>query len=589
MPTVRLLLSFQEHSGTILESEPAVAVLQRMLRTHIVLPARAAFLRQSKATSGGSDDLLRDLLAPLAKIAISETHNFPKHDEPLPTVRSVALLFRIASSAMPRDDPKQRIAENPWLQHLFTSCLKCASLMVADEKLRDTAKAAIDMLKDMLEHAVNSLIKLDSATLEFILNRFSGLSRKYPNDEVNWTLVNLCLKLDANIIVSMSPKGEVDIIRQPNEFLDQLLKRLSATGFKILPSGCEKCKMLLTTVVLPLLEAFVRARDLLGFITVWHQQLEVSQKSKSSIMANGIDPNSIESVWEDDQLLHTVAGLLEPSLVPRQIDQEAEKTCQEMTHKSLKSNYARFYANAIKLDCLIDGVKSDGLSSRFAAMARSTLGSITELIMNTANLRIEHAWRLWRILTTITTYWPSIPHSKEMVAVQGSIAERALDSIRLGTSPELGGQVAGAIYVCGLYAFRFILALPIISLGEFSQSLDKAAREEAVEILVESMEGCSSKASRSSELNPGVSRIEWDGSRETLVSLEQFLLSCATQLVRSGASLRYSYRHRIIVKRINQNIGLLIICYSIDFLARFTGVHAGRRLPPDLHPMRLQQ
>ena len=542
MPTLHLLLSLEEKSGAGLDLELATRALQKLLVRHIIFPARAAFIREKKDKSPAekhSDPLLDELLRPLRHAASQELSQLTHMDEPGPVANSVALLFRIASASWPRDSSKQRLAENPWLQNLFIHLAQCVSLLVSDALSPEPNKATVDVLKAMLQHAFNSKIQLGSSTLELIITQMSGLNPIQQPNEVDWVLVSLCLKMEPNFIISSSTKSNNETTRQPSTILEQLLRRISAIGFRILSHGSEKCSMLLSRVILPLVDAFAHARDLLGFMAIWTQQLILTQGSKSFISAEGVDPNSAESVWEDDKLLHAVAGILESSLVSAQIDKALKKACVSLSSYHMEMDYAKFQSSMVTIDCIIDGIRSDGAIYTFSGLAQSTYHLICKLFLENAELPLQHEWRLWRLLTTLITRWPTLHASMNMTEIQRVINTRALDLIRRATSPLLNGQLDEVVYVQGSYAFAFVLALAASPQNGASGVSYDGMLQPAVKTVVKSSERHSSQAPE--HAIPDYSRVDlgWDGKRETLNSLSEFLLCCASQLIQSPKSLRY--------------------------------------------------
>ena len=494
VPLLQLLATYQTLSAPRPKTETTVKTLETLLAESVILPARASFL-SSKRSRMGPDVatnliLCKDLLTPLSKFTLYET----QEKSPVATFYSIAIRY------LPRETPKQRTTEDPWLQSLFRQLVEILS------SIHSPSQNLIGTVKFMLHEAVDNHLLLESSLVKMVLSEFSGLLSN-DSDVLDWDLVTICLKLNSDIFIVPSPQ------REPNIFLTSLLTRIAGMSFELPVDHDHRYGEILFNVIIPLVQAFAHARDLPRFIDHWKEELTHEQEMI-------INSNAVPSIWEDDRISQAVADLVETSLTIGQVSQILLAGLADLP-LHVSSN-TRPLASLLILECVLNGCTSDGNIEEFTEAARSTYSSVLELFPKKDCWHTLKRWRAWRLLTTINIRWPVLLPMPELESAENDAICIAFEFLDKGAScPNFAEQ---------LYAFNYILGFAALEVSG-RQVLHRAAHQtikRALGIILDHQEIINDLL-RSEEWVTSRHRgriPEWNGRSDGIESAEILMMVC---------------------------------------------------------------
>ena len=499
LPLLQLLATYQDMLFSTAETQLLVKALEKLLVENTILPARASFLSSKRPNigldNGASLTLHKDLLKPLSEAALSDTHGSP------PAVT----FYRAAIRSVLRKTPKERMAENLWLQSLFRQLVE--DIPSTPLLHFSSYRNLVHTIKLMLQEAAHHNVLLDKNLLESLLLRFSGLLVQ-NSDTVDWEFISICLELNSDVFVVPSPQ------RKPSNLLTHLLARITDLSFDLPQDRNLKYGQILLKIIIPLVRAFAHARDLTRFIDYWKEELRRYEERPEY-------PDAVPSIWEDDKLCQIVADLIELTLTTGQVSQ--------ILQAALISSENRSLASLVVLNSVINGCRSDGSILELTEIVRSTNTCASELVLNESCWRTLKMWRVWRLLATINSRWPIVRATPEIEFVEQKILCRALEI--------LGACASHHDIAEGLYAFSYILSFTTLEKSG-SKILDRPAYDtirQAIGIVMDHQETLSTsmlfKDSAVSHQTRSAPR--WNGRSDGIESIEILLMVCQAQVVSS--------------------------------------------------------
>ncbi len=426
-----------------------------------IIPSRALFFNpKSFSNVDGSEHTSPssiDLLAPLAEARDAEMGESVRGANTHGALWPISMFFHIAVQSLPRITPKQRSVEDSWLQELFGRLLQ----FIFDFNIADTpsifSAQHTSTLKQMLQEIADQNIRISSSKLEHLLGRIISCLDNASNGSELCELISLCIAIDANIFLIPAPvakdrqeNGE----RVPNHRLAALLLWITTSAWKKSPERDLMYEAKLSKVVLPLVEAFAKARDLLGFVQYWLEQLAVSQKQPSDQAEVGSWYYRPRTLWEDERLLQLIARLAESTLTGRQINDALLKA-----HAGMASyGYPSLIPNLVFLDSALSIALDDAKSDQIADAAWKIYHSTLDGLLNASNWATEHRWRLWRILFTFKQRLFLPKFNLDIRSLERQVIDKGAElttRTRIRPSNNEGDQYD---YAEELYAFGFILS-----------------------------------------------------------------------------------------------------------------------------------
>ena len=451
---LQLVQLYNEQPEPEEETQQILAALKDLLRTHVLQPARSAVLYslrprdvQSTVIPGG---FLESLLAPLTDV-LSEDGIASQS-----SLKAAALLFEIAAEASKHKTAKGKRDETTWLKKLFEHIMQSAqTLDYRDFDLVQQTRL-VEFSVMMLEKAVRLKAQLKAATLEKQLQPLFRHPRIFTERE--WTLVSLCIQLEPALFIG-SPGGihvnKERSLNIRNELLVSLLGQIDRDGNKLMstsmgpesrPNVALPYKTILSTVVIPLAEAFIQARELPRLLDIWQEQLEKNLHTES---------NDISSVWKDDELLQTVGSLLESSLAISEIEKRlhvVEVGLQPLPMSAGPNQFEKRNALLFIAEALLLGCKSDRTLQKLEDHVLAIYKLLLQLMIDDTKRRDEVQIKCWKIMTVITDKWSLSHQSLENEDGVISLAMRAIE----GTCST---KRRPHDFRRGFHAFRYILSL----------------------------------------------------------------------------------------------------------------------------------
>lgn len=186
----------------------------------------------------------------------------------------------------------------------------------------------------------------------------------------DWDLLATLIELDANVFLL----GEGKVL------LDQLLEAITKASLS--QTWSDIYEKVVSTVLVPLMRAFAKARDLSGFIRHWFSQLIAYET-----LRDGADM-ALFGAWEDETLQNELQKLMEPSLNVSQIVKILDWLSEEVLE----------HPNAV---CVILEAVAGSVSGEEQVV--DAINSRLYHIMfdgNAANkLNLRYRWRSWKTIS----------------------------------------------------------------------------------------------------------------------------------------------------------------------------------------------
>ena len=457
--------------------------LEGLLINQVILPLRNAFLGPEPATglenevsftsfSGNMVSLLRRYFPQLENPILPVDDKTDKHL----ALSMISLLFDIAIKCRPRSTPNLRRVENPWLELFFIELGKCAETLFSPASSVRARKDYIRVIKWMLRKAVDHQVRVGLSTIEALLDQNSGLFQAIDDNhaetridvedvnQVEWSLISLCILNDPDAFVIPSPSARDDktysyAYRPPNKYLSALLRKITdEICYKSLEED-EHYDLKLLRVIIPLCDAFTGARDLTAFLEHWREQLSIAQEQQRS---HGAYSDLTPSIWEDGRLVFHVARSVESSLTTGQVSRilSIATRDQEPPIPNVLSDQTMSLANLVILDCVFTGLFKEETLAKLESIAMSVFGLLEVLISQPLMGSSPYGWRAWGVQATITDRWLSLRESSMFklkahtaICMASELINRISSELTLYDNVNLKQE---------LYAFKFMLKFAAI-------------------------------------------------------------------------------------------------------------------------------
>lgn len=361
VPTLTLLETLgslrRQHSTHIsaIAVDRATQKLDRLLAKHVLAPSRAAFFADVteepvKPTSEREAKALSNNLAPLRAKLLQAAQIEDAGDSLPPQLallfNAVSTLLDLAIRASPSRSPKGKLAEKPWIQAVFAVLAACAGCSLDAPPKFVTRETAVGALEGALRVLQVHNVSISPGLLETIFWYYGGV--KYPEHQekqIHWPLIASLIKLDASVFVAEPKTGlKVSPDKDHTDLAEFIFERISAEEMKnpsftfTPPQGLTKSHhtetfpstgktLVIGQIIIPLMSAFVRNRNLLGFLRRWDQQLVriYGHETKKALKKRQ------EHVWENQDLSKALGEVFEQSLTQGQISTLVEEHAQRIT------------------------------------------------------------------------------------------------------------------------------------------------------------------------------------------------------------------------------------------------------------------
>ncbi|KAF1847105.1 uncharacterized protein K460DRAFT_402471 [Cucurbitaria berberidis CBS 394.84] len=430
----------------------AIQVIDKLLARHLFAPSRQVFFADVPVESANSGSKFREAkalatyLEPL-RAKLLQAAQIEDAGETLPAdfarlFDAVPHLLDLAIRASPSRTPKGRLVEKPWIQATFQSLAECAGCSLSAPPTHVTRQTAVAALGGALRTLQLHNVSIDSETLENLFWYHCGV--KYPEreaKEVHWSLIASLIQLDPSVFVA-EPKstGLKSTQKQQADLAEFIFEQISVVEFGVgfaddtLPDVIDLVKVgkqtsfrtgrteILERIIVPLMSAFARNRNLLGFLRRWDHQLVRSYRHDNrKALKERKDP-----IWEDRTINKALMGLLEQSLTQGQIATLMQEHAKRMTElgdameteskegvnvKKLAA-YKNASSSAVMLPAMLQSIQLDETIESLKPHLHSLLLSyITWVQVDRYSLHSRLAFSWFTLCQLLSKLWPIELHS----------------------------------------------------------------------------------------------------------------------------------------------------------------------------------
>lgn len=540
VPTLRFIRIYRVVPHSSSKKEEICKALEQLLVNNIILPARALYYagQNGKKTEieAGSSLSVEALLAPLANVSNVNIGSASVQNSQDLSIPAIPLLFSVAVQSLPRNTPRQRSLDDPWLRYLFG---QLRNISYSNTMLQH--KQHTSNLNWMLRGALNHKVRLDSTILEAILAQVMNNANEdfnSPDAPTCWALINLCLRIDANVFISSSSADRSrNDIPVPNRYLNFLLLQLSSDSWKSSPQSDPNYNFKMVHIIQPLAKAYTNTRDLTTFISHWREQMELC-KQQQDMLAVGVPRyfNS-QTIWEDEELILQVGLMVKASLTTAQISDLLQDISAKLliTHAALQCD-SRSAADLVILESIISGVSKESNLDHLTGDAHSIYLSISSLLSGKSGWAGDHTWRLWRILSIFNERW-SLPRQSEAAEQAERLAMiKAADSISYAIRAR--AEDVGTGFATELHAFSFMLKRGPVRSGK--SELDNHHISSVIQAILNSRKSACDRMRSTVDWSrtPPEFSASWNAQNDTIISVDMLVIGCIAQVLTSPAILR---------------------------------------------------
>jgi nucleolar pre-ribosomal-associated protein 2 len=446
IPTLSLYNRLREisQSTTLIQDttstlQAATQELERLLARHLFAPSRAAFfserqtdsstkIREAKLLAGNLEPLRAKLLQAAQILDTLE----PLPSFFIPLFQAVPLLLDLAIRFSPSRTPKTRVAEKPWIQAVFVALAECAGCPL-EAPTFVVPRVSLEALEKSLHILVLHDMTIDSAILEDLFWFHAGV--KFPlrgERVVHWSLIAALIELDSGLFLTKPKSGLVSSEDRPEDLTNFLFDQISNIEFADVgtadddrmeidtPSHQVQNKadreIILNLTILPIMSAYARNRDLLGFVRRWDTQLFENAPSERSSQTD-LKAN----IWQERGLVKALAEKLEISLTQPQIldlfKQHASRVkSYERATKTNKENEdqdttRKSLASTVILYGILGSLHSDEITDALDSHLLSLLKSYSAMVQDDKHRSNSPMDLYWKTLAQLlATLWPISLH-----------------------------------------------------------------------------------------------------------------------------------------------------------------------------------
>lgn len=371
--------------------------VERLIALHVVLPARAAFFERGGSGIDYSasepdwsavkpvSDTFRPILCELEYPSQNTSGDIVKQKTLWKTAELLPEFFDIACRSVPRDTFRRQTHDAPWLETLFVAVAELAFSIVKAENISTYLPEFVDVLARLFRVVLNRNVQLSLHTL-LTHAAYTGLHRD-GLDQVEWGLTALLVELGADIFLPNSG------LSNSTQLLDTLLKKINLYWRSGARSTEGSYEIIKNGIVIPLMRAFMGARDMPTLMQLWYEQLMDVEEARSE--DSGL---SLFTVWEDDDVCNIYSELMRSPLTSAHASAQMRAATTEIRDEDGKvSKSAGAYAQIVLTEA---GFRNRGLT---ATDSHEDLSSIIETLKSTLSSKqtLHWRWRLWRLLRNL--------------------------------------------------------------------------------------------------------------------------------------------------------------------------------------------
>ncbi|KAH7377764.1 Urb2/Npa2 family-domain-containing protein [Pyrenochaeta sp. MPI-SDFR-AT-0127] len=435
--------------------DSATQVLDTLLARHLISPSRAAFFTAASPEGPLSDsgtrkaEVLASHLEPLQAKLLQAAQIEDAGEALTPGFASlfnaIPHLLDLAIRASPSRTPKGRLVERPWIQAIFSSLAECAGCSLNTPPTHVTRQTAVAALEGALRILQLQSVSIDSEILKKLLWYHCGV--KYPERHekiVHWSLIANLIELDPSSFVTEPRLTSKTSHENQADLAEFIFEQISITEFsgpgfahdevadndenkknRNKASHQNKARprrtVILEQIVVPLMVAFARNRNLLGFLRRWDHQLVRSYKYENR---KALQERQCP-IWEDRTINKALSKLFEQSLTQSQIAallQEHAKRLAEFgdamdtgissgVHVKKLASYKGASSSSVIIPAVLQSIQSDETIEGLQQHLHSLLQSYASWIQDdrySFDSRLAFSW--FTMCQLLTKLWPSELH-----------------------------------------------------------------------------------------------------------------------------------------------------------------------------------
>ena len=547
-PALILLYEF----GDSVSQKSTYKKLETIVIENIIKPARESYHESSERDAKKEEsclDPLRNNLSHLVKNNVypDSSRDLKSVDSEL-VLSSLVFLFDIAVRSRPRETPTSRRKEVEFLREIFRLLTSFAGTILSSQFSNDVEKRYAKNAKIMLNAATESGIQIDTTTIHSVLEQGSDLFTEDIKGRFDTDLVGGCLEnnSDAFVVPLDGAPNAGYSYRPPNKYLAALLSRMTNEHWRTPKSNELRHEKVVSIVAIPLLQGFVHARDLLGFLGHLREELNKFERS-CVIQYKGREKQGplleSESIWEAEAFSLAVIKSIESSLSMSQVESAVAlvQRCLEATQEERQDVIG--LGDLFVLDCLFAGCKQEGCES-LADCAQTNFGLLGKLNVGLSSLYKTRNWRIWRTLTTLVQRWMDFGSRVSWVEAANIRAARALAMFEMALKP----PIEISTLECSNLSFIFKFLLTCFSLGKHDQASEglgtvQRAVRSLLEMAVEPEAGDANR--REASPSPSHNAFSSNDQRIQGSPVRELLMTCIEQLIETASAMRYVFSNRL--------------------------------------------
>ncbi|KAH0017386.1 hypothetical protein KCU78_g7556, partial [Aureobasidium melanogenum] len=447
-----LHLNLVSDSASQQHTQHAVRSLDRLLATHLFVPARVAFYsskaivqkKRQQAEVPGLVQRLEPLRSHITALLDEDTNDLVKQGQLSSAYGCVPLLLDLAVRCAPISNPKQRIVEAPWIHLVFKSLL---------DTIASSAKASdVSIVNQKLNEMFNVLssksLVLDADVLSEILDQRCNLSTSHPD----FPLVAKILNMNASMFT--------DISAVPAKTLFEALTsngEAKASAVTSLESSDDwsNPRTICYKIVVPLIHAYARTRNLPAFLEQWSSCLSTQISSRKT---------SKWLLWADLSLEEALRDVLETSLTPVQISELLDSRQNALVQSTSSSSIAspQTFANIVLLNAVVGAVKTDATIDTLMPHLESLLFAVESAVLQATEISGPLSAHILGLCSRIYQLWYPIwstSKSSEEVEMRnatilnGPITKFAMERIQSDSKPKSGASTGTVSEVDSAFVF----------------------------------------------------------------------------------------------------------------------------------------
>ncbi|KAL2436212.1 hypothetical protein ABEF95_005633 [Exophiala dermatitidis] len=439
---------------------PTKKALERLIAIHLVFPFRSMFNeRYAKKWRNVKDTLLYEHLEHVLKGFEERVMVVGDTEAGSNKLRNLSwVILDIAARSIPASDIRKRQQEQPWLDSLFI-CLvhvlwpripQITSTGVVQKEI-STALALRDReswvapMEKLIDAALAVKLRISLSLTGYILSAI------FASDEETcpWSLLAKIVRLDVNILIPSIG------LSNSEQLLRQVLERIESDTV-----STELYGLIRDDIVLALLRAFARARNLDGFVTIWHQGLGDAIRVRYTTK---YDPDTIPAVlvWDDDDIFEEFKSLVLVHAPPRMGQRLLGELVDELRSISqVVGSTADVFAKLAIFSALLE--QSDMQEASFS-LDTNQLVSLLEVVADMLPKKSDYQaqrWRLWRLVRLLLPHVDigRVPYLEELVTSKYSFM--SLHDLQSSVRPDESRKKASTFLEC-LECFTLLVELAV--------------------------------------------------------------------------------------------------------------------------------